>query len=78
MQVVVWLPARPVPPARHPYKYRLFYGRPGERVVGFDNERGKGDHKHILGVESTYRFVTLEQLLLDFATGVERVTGRRI
>jgi hypothetical protein len=27
------------------FKYSLFYGRPGEVLVLFDNERGKGDHK---------------------------------
>jgi hypothetical protein len=24
-----------------------FYGRPAERIVLFDSERGKGDHRHI-------------------------------
>jgi hypothetical protein len=44
--------------------------------VGFDNERGKGDHKHVLDVESAYRFTTSEKLLEDFAAGIEQVTGR--
>jgi hypothetical protein len=26
------------------------HGRPSEMVVLFDNERGKGDHKHVGGV----------------------------
>ena len=52
--------------------------RPGERLVGFDNERGKGDHKHVLGVETTYRFVSITQLLQDFRAEVERVRGTRI
>lgn len=73
--VVWWLPA-PVPPARHRYKYRLFCSRLGERLVGFDNERGKGDHKHVLDRESAYRFTTLEKLLADFAASVAQVTGR--
>lgn len=77
--VVWWLPAA-VPPSRHRYKYRLFCGHPGERpgelVVDFDNERGKGDHKHVLDVESAYRFTTLKMLLEDFAAAIKQVTGR--
>jgi len=39
----------PEPSAERPHglKYRLFYGRDGIRLVCYDNERGKGDHKHI-------------------------------
>ena len=36
-------------------KYSLFYGRPGLRIVGYDNERGKGDHKHVEGREMRYQ-----------------------
>jgi uncharacterized protein DUF6516 len=48
----LWRVPEPVPPATHRFKYALFYGRPGERLVLFDNERGKGDHKHIREVET--------------------------
>jgi hypothetical protein len=54
----------------------LFCGYAGERFVGFDNERGKGDHRHVLGVETVYRFTTLENLLRDFSAEIERVIGR--
>jgi len=50
----------------------LFYGRDGERVVGYDNERGKGDHRHVRGHEYHYRFVTVEKLMVDFFAEVER------
>jgi hypothetical protein len=66
VEAVVWLLSEPVPPCTHRYKYRLFYGRHRERIIGFDNERGKGDHKHWLGVETPYEFTTLGQLLTDF------------
>jgi len=78
VQVVIWWVPRPVRPATHRFKYSLFCGRTGVRIVGFDNERGKGDHRHVLGREEAYRFVTLEQLLDDFALAVEQATGRRI
>jgi hypothetical protein len=42
----------------------------GERVVGFDNERGKGDHCHLDGTERPYRFTTVEQLVEDFIAAV--------
>ena len=57
----------------HGLKYSLYYGRAGERIVGYDNERGKSDHKHIEGREMRYRFVSVEQLVADFLTDVERI-----
>ena len=62
----VWRVVDPVPPSPHSFKYSFFYGRPGERLVLFDNERGKGDHKHIREVESRYSFESIEKLMADF------------
>ncbi|HTY48422.1 MAG TPA: DUF6516 family protein [Steroidobacteraceae bacterium] len=39
--MVIWRVPRPVKGSSHPYKYRLFYGSPQGRIVGYDNERGK-------------------------------------
>ena len=50
----------------HRYKYRLFFGWPGSEVVRYDNERGKGDHRHLQGTEFPYTFASVEQLLDDF------------
>ena len=61
---------QPVAGSAHSLKYSLFYGRPGERIVGYDNERPKGDHKHIRGVETPYVFTTVEQLVADFLADV--------
>ncbi len=77
-QIKVWSVDCPVPPSGHRYKYSLYFGYPGERIVAYDNERGKGDHKHILGEEYPYAFVSLAQLIDDFGGDVERVTGRRL
>ena len=74
----IWLVPSPVPPSTHRYKYSLYYGHPGERVVGYDNERGKGDHKHLKGEELPYVFVSLDRLLDDFAADVETVRGEPI
>lgn len=70
IEMRIWRVSSPVPPSRHRLKYSLFYGRPGERVVLFDNERGKGDHKHVCGVESAYRFAGPEKLIEDFKIAV--------
>jgi hypothetical protein len=71
IQMRVWQVPQPVPPSEHGFKYRLFYGRETHRIVGFDNERGKGDHCHVDGVEHRYRFVGVEQLIEDFIAAVE-------
>lgn len=70
VEIVIWLVPKPVPPNDHSFKYRLFYGRKGKRIVGYDNERGKGDHRHYGNNELTYEFTTIEQLLRDFESDV--------
>ncbi len=72
----LWRVPEPVPPATHRFKYALFYGRPGERLVCFDNERGKGDHSHILGIETAYTFTTPERLIADFLAAVRAVQAQ--
>ena len=72
IEAVVWRVPEPVPPTTHGLKYRLVYIVNGERVVGFDNERGKGDHCHVDGAERPYRFTTLDQLIEDFIAEVAK------
>ena len=48
MLVVLRVP-EPVRPSEHGFKCRATYAIDGVRVVGFDNERGKGDHCHVRG-----------------------------
>lgn len=69
----LWRVPEPVPPSEHGFKCALFYGRPGERLVLYDNERGKGDHKHILEVETPYEFTTPDKLIEDFEAAVRVV-----
>lgn len=70
VEMVIWQVPAPVSGSRHRFKYRLYYGRNGRRVVGYDNERGKGDHRHLQGREENYRFTTVEQLVSDFLADV--------
>ncbi len=67
-----------MPPSDHGLKYRLFYGRKGKRIVGYDNERGKGDHRHYGDREEPYVFTTMEQLLDDFERDVVAARGEAI
>jgi len=71
-EVVIWQVPQPVPPCTHGFKYRLVYIVNGFRVVGFDNERGKGDHYHFGGVDHPYVFNGIAALLADFDTTVDR------
>jgi hypothetical protein len=66
IEIVIWQVPQPVTPSEHPYKYRLVYVVNGQRVLGYDNERGKGDHKHVGSREEPYCFVTPQQLMADF------------
>ncbi|HRJ51274.1 MAG TPA: DUF6516 family protein [Candidatus Thiothrix moscowensis] len=65
-QLVIWELPEPVLGSQHRYKYRLYYGKGGERIVGYDNERGKGDHKHIRGEQYAYTFTGIDDLVRDF------------
>ena len=75
-EMVIWQVPMPVVGSQHHYKYRLYYRRGGKRIVAYDNERGKGDHRHRHGREEAYRFTTVERLMSDFLADVaeERTT----
>ncbi|HZK92044.1 MAG TPA: DUF6516 family protein [Stellaceae bacterium] len=75
VEMVLWRVPSPVPPSSHDLKYSLFYGGPGLREVGYDNERGKGDHRHFQGTETEYAFTTVEQLMADFWSDVRALRG---
>jgi uncharacterized protein YwbE len=59
----------------HGLKYSLFYGRPDQRIIGYDNESGKGDHRHYGDVEQGYRFTDVEILIADFIADVRKERG---
>jgi uncharacterized protein DUF6516 len=57
---VIWKLPQPEPGRPHGYKYRLAYVRDGRRLIGYDNERGKGDHRHYSEHEEEYRRATIQ------------------
>ena len=65
-ELVVWQLPESVPGSTHSYKYRLAYVVSWVCRVRYDNERGKGDHRHLDGMVSPYVFRSLERLLSDF------------
>jgi Family of unknown function (DUF6516) len=75
IEMTIWRVPKPVPPTTHGLKYSLFYGYPGRRLVGYDNERVKGDHRHLERRELPYTFVSVEQLVADFLSDVRRMRG---
>ena len=75
VEMVIWRLAQSLPGSSHRLKYRLFYGFPGKRLVGYDNESGKGDHRHRQVEEEDYDFSTAEKLVADFLTDVRLLRG---
>ena len=73
VEIVVWRLDRPVRGSIHRFKYRLALVVADSRicVLRYDNEAGKGDHRHIGRVEKLYKFVDPETLLVDFWNDVE-------
>ena len=75
VEMTIWRVPDPVRGSGHAFKYSLFYGYPGKRVVAYDNERGKGDHRHIGDREGRYVFTSVEALVADFLSDVRRARG---
>jgi hypothetical protein len=73
MEIVVWSLPKPVVGSLHHFKYRLFYGRAGERIIGYDNEQPKGDHCHHGSIETPYQFISPEQLIDDFLNKITEI-----
>ncbi len=71
-ELVVWEVPQQVPGSMHSYKYRLAFVVDDECVLRYDNEAGKGDHKHIGSKEVAYAFSTVERLVADFFHDVTR------
>jgi len=72
-EVVLWHLPTPVSGSGHPFKYRLALVMNGECVLRYDNERGKGDHRHIGGIEELITFTSLEALYDAFQADMKRM-----
>ena len=73
-EMVVWRLQQPVSGCIHLFKYRFYFGTDdGTCLVRYDNERGKGDHKHLANQQQPYIFQNLKQLLLDFDYDIQQI-----
>jgi hypothetical protein len=72
IEMVVWELDAPLSGCSHRFKYRLFCGslETGACLVRYDNEQGKGDHRHVADREQHYSFTGLEGLFADFEKDV--------
>ena len=70
VELVIWQLPRRLPGSDHRYKYRLALVHQGVCVIRYDNESGKGDHRHIGRREEQYHFVDLDTLIRDFREAV--------
>jgi hypothetical protein len=66
VEIVVWAVPRRSRGSDHGYKYRLALVVDGTCVLRYDNEAGKGDHRHVRNREERYRFTDPDKLLADF------------
>jgi len=71
VEVAIWKLPRSVKSSGHRYKYRLALVSEGTCVLRYDNEAGKGDHKHVGTRETRYEFANVETLQADFWRDVE-------
>jgi hypothetical protein len=69
--VLIWQVPQPIKGSVHRYKYSLAYIAQSVCILRYDNESGKGDHKHLGEAEMAYAFTTPEQLLADFWSDVD-------
>ncbi|CAA6825876.1 MAG: Unknown protein [uncultured Thiotrichaceae bacterium] len=72
MEMVVWQVPQSVKGSLHDFKYRLAYVVDEVCVLRYDNESGKGDHKHLGKDEVSYVFTTPTQLVDDFLLDIEQ------
>ena len=65
-ELVAWRVPSPVQGSAHNYKYRFALIVGDVCVMRFDNEAGKGDHRHVGNREFAYDFRGLERARDDF------------
>ena len=71
-ELVIWKVPKPLAGSAHSYKYRMALIHHGVSVLRYDNEAGKGDHKHIGADEQPYIFKDVDKLIEDFVEDIRR------
>jgi Family of unknown function (DUF6516) len=70
--MVAWRVPVPLKGSAHSFKYRFAFVLNEICVLRYDNEAGKGDHRHIGDGEEPYVFVGIDELVRDFLADVAR------
>jgi hypothetical protein len=78
-EILIWSVPQPVRGSAHRFKYSLALISYGVCVMRYDNEAGKGDHKHLGERQFAYMFSTIKALQEDFWSDVAEFQkeGRR-
>ena len=72
-EMVIWQLPKVSPERPHGLKYRLYYGTADDTcLVRYDNEAGRGDHRHVADREETYQFQDIESLVADLQRDIDR------
>lgn len=71
-EMVLWQLPQPLAGSLHLFKYRLAFVVNGTCVLRYDNEAGKGDHRHFGDAETAYAYTTPEALIADFQNDIKR------
>lgn len=75
VEMVLWRLPSATPDRPHGIKYRFYCECENESLVRYDNEAGKGDHRHYGELEEPYAFTSVEQLVADFRNDCARLAG---
>jgi len=75
IEVIAWKLPVPLSGSAHSFKYRFAYVVSGECVLRYDNEAGKGDHRHVGTMELPYEFFSVDRLLDDFLADIAAWNG---
>lgn len=71
VEILIWHVPVAVRSSLHEFKYSLALVSNGACVLRYDNEAGKGDHRHFGATEGPYPFTGIDPLLADFLADVE-------
>lgn len=71
-ELLLWRLPKAIEGSAHRFKYRLAFVVHGVCVLRYDNEAGKGDHRHFAGKERAYVFTTPDKLIADFQNDIAR------
>jgi hypothetical protein len=77
VEMIAWRVPQPVPGSAHGFKYRFAYVVDDICVLRYDNEAGKGDHRHLRGREEKVSFKSIDALIGEFIRLVEKQEAAR-